>query len=91
MKLYKLLRHVTGLSEGCVYDIFNDSDDIVLKDVYLFVTTANEGYAIEVSLRYAGTGEVAENSDSVIRMLIGNFFYSELRFYPYPVAYPKEE
>lgn len=41
-------------------------------------------------MRYAKTGELAKDSDSVIKLLIGNYFKLKLRFWPYPLVLPTE-
>lgn len=91
MTLYEFCRRTLNMSPVCVYDILNvDGKGIVLKDVYLYEEPAKDDNPAGISLRYAKTGELAKESDTVIMLLIDKYFKPKLKFWPYPLVLPIE-
>lgn len=75
MKLHHILYRDFGLILGNVYCIHNEYDEMVIKNVY--INLEGNGEDMEISLRYAETGQPAKDYNSVLAMLDAGYFYAK--------------
>lgn len=75
MKLHQILHRAFGLGLDKVYTIYNEADQIVLRNVY--IKLQGEGKNIDVLLCYAETGEPTKDYNIVLGMLEANYFYAK--------------
>lgn len=74
MKLHQILYRAFELGLDKVYTIYNECDQIVLRNVY--IKLQGEGKNTDVLLCYAETGEPAKDYNIVLGMLEARYFYA---------------